>query len=59
MLYTVGEFYHGLVQQIISFLADDVNQTEAKFQFGNEFEVGEVYVASHAYFEITIKGFGF
>ena len=38
--YAVGEFHHGFVKQIVAVLADDINQSEAEFQFGYELEVG-------------------
>ena len=55
--YAVGEFHHGFVQQVVAFLANDVCQAEAEFQFWNELEVGQVYVASHAHLQIAVKGF--
>ena len=55
--YAVGEFHHGFVQQVIAFLADDICQTEAEFQFWNELEVGQIYVTPHTHLQIAVEGF--
>ncbi len=55
-VHTAGELEHPLVGEVRAVVVDDVTQSEAKLEFGNEFEVREVEVTTGTDFYVTIKG---
>ena len=54
---TLGVFHQGTVYEVATVFMDDVQKAEAELDFGVEFEERQVNVASHADFQIEVKGF--
>ena len=52
---TLGVFQQGTVYEVASVLLNDVQQTEAKLDFRDEFEVWQIDVAAHPDLQIEVE----
>ena len=52
---TLGVFQQGTVYEVASVLLDDVQQTEAKLDFRDEFKVWQINVAAHSNLQVEVE----
>ena len=52
----VGIFHQGAVDEVGALFLQDVQEAEGEFQFGIEFEEGQIDVAAHAHLDEAVEG---
>lgn len=52
----VGVLYQRSINEVATILLEEVGESEAELDLGDEFEVAQIHVAAHTYFQTAVHG---